>query len=253
MEKILRGFWMMFFILNLSISHTQTPDSARTGTHFSGMIGFTNNGFSIIPSFSLNSPAIVTNLSWTCKKFSFDPDIRMTPDATKGGILLWLRYRLIEKQKFGLRAGAHPAFTLVRRTVIENNKETDITEMLRFLAFEVVPSYQLTPNWGVSTLYLQGHGLQVHGPQLTRVLFLNTQISNLKLSQQLRFDFLPSVFFLYTDGYRGAYLTVTGILAHTQWPFTIQSTINQTFTSNVPGNSDFMWNVLVAYHFSKKL
>lgn len=240
-----------FFVLTLQTGYAQQADSTQSTTTFSGSVGITNNGFSIIPSFSLNSPAAVATLSIRKNKFSFEPDIRLVPNASKGGMLWWLRYRLVDNPKFKFRLGAHPAFTLVRRSVAENGKTTEITEMLRFLAYEAVPSYQISSNFGVSAMYLEGHGLQKHGPQKTRALFLNTAVSNIKLSQDVRFHLYPSVFFLYTDGYRGDYLTVTGVLAHQKLPFTLQSTINQTFKSNVPGNQEFMWNVMVAYNFNK--
>jgi hypothetical protein len=239
------------YLLTLQVVHAQKADSTQSTTVFSGQVGITNNGFSIIPSFSLNSPAAILSCSVRKNKLSFEPDIRLVPDASKGGFLFWLRYRLVDEQKFKLRLGAHPAFSFIHRDVTTNGNTTQITEMLRFGAFEVVPSYQIKPNWGVSAMYLQGHGLQQHGPQLTRALFLNTHISNIELGKQLRFHLFPSVFFLYTDGYKGNYLTVTGVLAHTELPFTLQSTINQTFKSDIPNNQDFMWNVMVAYNFNK--
>ncbi|MFN8354018.1 MAG: hypothetical protein U0Y10_06230 [Spirosomataceae bacterium] len=241
----------LLFVLFNAICYGYSADSTQVTSTFSGSVGITNNGFSIIPTFSLNRPAVIMNFSWRKKRFSFDPDIRLVSDASKGGLLFWVRYRLIEQKKFSLRVGVHPAFTLVRRSITDNGIPSEITEMLRFAAFEVVPNYQLAPNIGIGAMYLEGHALQTHGPQITRVLFLNTSITNLKLSQHLRFNVFPSVFFLYTDGYRGDYLTVTGMLAHQKLPFTLQSTINQTFHSNVPGNQDFMWNVMMAYNFSK--
>lgn len=251
MNRLQNSLFLFLFIFTSLLSFGQTPDSTKNTSTFSGSVGLTNNGFSIIPSFSLNSPAAIINLSWRKKRFSFEPDIRLVPDASKGGLIWWVRYRLVEQKKFSLRVGAHPAFTLIRRSIIDDGASSEITQMLRFLAFEVVPSYQITPNFGVSAMYLQGHGLQRFGPQFTRVLFLNTSITNLKLSQNLRFHLFPSVFFLHTDGYRGDYFTLTGSLAHTKWPFTLQSTINQTFTANLPGNQDFMWNVMLAYNFSR--
>lgn len=253
---MMRGLLNIFitttlYLLTLQAGYAQQADSAQSATTLSGLVGITNNGFSIIPSFSLNSPAFIASLSIRKNKLSFEPDIRLVPDASKGGVLLWLRYRLVDNQKFKLRLGTHPAFTLIRRGITENGKTTEITEMLRFLAYEAVPSYQIKPNWGVSAMYLAGHALQNHGLQLTRALFLNTAVSNIKLSSKLRFHLYPSVFFLYTDGYRGDYLTVTGVLAHKKLPFTLQSTINHTFKSNVPNNRDFIWNVLAAYNFSR--
>ncbi|MCE2770389.1 MAG: hypothetical protein LW711_10385 [Saprospiraceae bacterium] len=137
----------------------QSSDSTSQIVSFSGSIGITNNGFSIIPTFSLNSPATIMNFSWRKNKFSFDPDFRLVPDASKGGLLFWFRYRLIEQKKFQLRIGIHPAFTLVKRQVVENGTSSEITEMLRFAAGELVSTYQIKPKWGVSAMFLHGSGL----------------------------------------------------------------------------------------------
>ena len=230
----------------------QQADSTKTSSTFSGSIGITNNGFSIIPTFSLNSPAAIVNLSWRRERFSFEPDIRLVPDASKGGMLWWLRYRLVDRGKFGFRIGTHPAFTLVRRTITDNGKAQEITQMLRFVGFEAVPSYQFNKHVGVSAMYLQGNGLQKEGPQTTRVLFLNLNVTQIGLGDKLRFNAFPSVYFLYTDGSRGDYLAFTGVLSHAKLPFSLQSTINQTFTSNIPGNRNFMWNVALNYRFNKQ-
>jgi hypothetical protein len=246
-----------FLVFQLSSKcFCQSTDSTKTDSTkhintFSGTVGISTNGFSIIPTFSLNSPAATIILAWRWKRLSFEPDIRLVPNASKGGMLWWLRYRVVDNKKFNFRVGTHPAFTLIRKPVTENTDTTETTEMLRFIAFELVPGYQLSKNIGVSAMYLQGNALQHRGPQLTRVLFLNETIENIELGRDFRFAINPSVYFLYTDGYRGDYLTVTGILSHKKLPFSLQSTINQTFKSDVPGNEDFMWNVTLNYSFNK--
>lgn len=249
----MRLLYTIFFSLVFSFAIAQSADSTKNTTTFSGSVGITNNGFSIIPTFSLNSPAVNMNFYVRKKKFSFDPDIRLVPDGSKGGFIFWLRYYAIEKKKFSLRVGVHPAFSLVRRTVSDNGTNTEITEMLRFAAGEIVPNYQITPNWSIGAVFLHGSGLQKHGPQKTNVLFLNTSLANIKLGKELRFQLIPMVYFLNTDGFTGNYFSTTGILSHKKLPFSLQSTINQTFKSDIPGNQDFMWNVMVAYNFSKKM
>ena len=229
----------------------KATDSTRSASTFTGSIGLTNNGFSIIPTFSLNSPATIMNFYWRKGRFSFDPDIRLVPDMSKGGLLFWLRYRLIEHKKFSLRAGVHPAFSLVHKTLTSNGAESRITEVLRFVAGEIVPSYQITSNWGINAVYLHGSGLQKHGPQRTHVLFLNNVISNIDVGSNFGLTLAPSVFFLNVDGYTGSYFTATAILSRKNLPFTLQSTINQTFASDIPGNQNFMWNVMLAYNFSR--
>ena len=58
----MRIFTLGLFLAFLSFeSAGQAADSTKNISTFSGNIGFTNNGFSIIPTFSLNHSAFVTN------------------------------------------------------------------------------------------------------------------------------------------------------------------------------------------------
>ncbi len=244
--------WMLVFFFPI-YGFSQQKDTLPQITKFSGALGITNNGFAIIPTFSLNSPAVSVLLSWKKNNFSIDPDIRLTPDGKKGGMLLWLRYYPIRGEKFSLRVGTHPAFSFIRKTITENNKTYEITEMLRFLAGEIAPNYQVNKHLGVGIYYLTGRGLQNHGPQETHFINLNTSISNINIGGENRLTLLPAVYYLYTDGYEGKYFTATAILANTKLPFTLQSSINKTLTSNLPGNPDFLWNISLNYNFSKNL
>jgi hypothetical protein len=238
------------FIVNISTLLGQDIDSTKSKVNFSGNIGFTSNGFSIIPTFSLNSPATIMNFSFRKKRLSFEPDIRLVPKLNKGGFLFWLRYRLIEKKKFTFRMGAHPAFSLIRRTIISNNADQEITEMLRFAAWEAVPSYQFTPHFGMSALFLQGHGLQNHGPQMTNALFLNMAFSDLNVGSKVLVSFFPSIYYLHLDHKSGKYVSAMLKIGHKKSPFSIQSNINQTITSSIPGNKEFIWNVGLNYGFN---
>jgi hypothetical protein len=63
--RLLVLFVLLFFCSYLSFA--QSEDSTQTPKVFSGNVGFTNNGFSIIPTFSLDNPAFVANLSFRKK------------------------------------------------------------------------------------------------------------------------------------------------------------------------------------------
>jgi hypothetical protein len=231
----------------------QTPsDSAQKYMRFSGSVGITNNGFSIIPTFSLNSPATITLLSWRREKFSIDPDIRLTPDARKGSMLLWFRYHAIERKNFRIRAGFHPAMNFQIRKISEEGITSEITQMRRFLAWELAPSFSIRKNWSIGIYYLQGNGMQKDGPRTTHFLNLNTTLANMKVGRGFGFTFTPAVYHLYMDGHTGNYFTATGALTHVKYPFTLQYTINKTINSNLPGNKDFLWNIAFLYNFSKR-
>ncbi len=246
------SFLGLFWLISLC-GYGQQIDSTKAPTLFAGKLGLTSNGFSIVPTFSLNSPAMIVLLSWRKKKFSIDPDIRLTPDLKRGGMVLWCRYYAIEKPKFSLRVGAHPALNFQPRQVVTNGDTSTISQMRRFLAFEVAPVLRLTKNLDLGFYYLQGHGLQSDGPQTTHFVNLNMGINNIRLGRKLRLALFPAVYYLNLDGNDGWYFTGSAILSNPKLPFTLESAINQTFTSNIPGNKQFMWNVSINYNFRKVL
>jgi hypothetical protein len=244
--------WLLVSLLPI-FGFSQTKDSTQKVIIFSGTLGFTNNGFSIIPTFSLNSPASIIQLSWRKNKFSFDPDFRLTPDARKGGMLFWFRYHAIQKKKFSLRVGAHPAFSFQLKDATINGVTSEITQLFRFLAWEFTPNYQINKHLGVGLYYLQGNGLQKYGPQHSHFINFNTRISNIKVGGDFRFSMIPAIYYLRLDKYEGVYYTAVGILSNKKWPFSLQSAFNKTIKSDLPGNKDFLWNVSLNYHFKKEL
>jgi hypothetical protein len=244
---------LSMILLISGTGYSQQLDTTKAPTVFSGKLGLTTNGFSIIPTFSLNSPAFLTLLSWRKKKFSIDPDIRMTPNLKRGGIVLWFRYYPVERPKFTLRVGAHPALNFQNRQVVTNGDTSTISQMRRFLAWEVSPSFRLSKNLYVSLYYLQGNGLQKDGPQTSHFVNLNAAVTNIRLANRIRMALFPAIYYLNLDGNDGWYFTGNLILSHTKLPFSLESAINHTFTSNIPGNRQFMWNVSIDYNFRKVL
>jgi hypothetical protein len=252
-------FRTVLFILALAFTHhtyAQKTDSLQIApkkvTTVSGSMGITNNGFSIVPSFSLNSPATINMFSIRNGKFSFDPDIRFTPNLKKGGIIFWFRYRIIDKKRFSLRVGTHPAFNFALRDITENGATRQITQMRRFIANEIAPNFQIRKNWGVGVYYLNGNGLQKDGPVTLHFLTLNSNIARIPLGGDFKFQFLPAVYYLWLDSKSGTYYTATGIISKKNLPVTITANINKAINTSIAGK-DFIWAVGANYVFSKKL
>lgn len=228
-------------------------DSTRPKPSFSGTLGMTNNGFSIIPSFSFNAPGALAQLSWKWNRCSIEPDIRLTPNAKKGSILLWWRWQAIKRNRFSFRIGAHPAMNWIPAEITENGSKTEVIRMRRFLAWELAPTLKMSKRWNMGLYYLQGNGLQANGPQTTHFINLNSVISNIKISETTRFTIAPAIYYLYLDGHSGVFLTGTATLSHLKLPFTLHSSFNKTISANIPGNRNFMWNIGASYHFRKEL
>jgi hypothetical protein len=243
------AFSVLFFSAG---AQSQVIDTvAKKNTTFSGSLGFSSNGFSIVPTFSLNSPASMILLSLRKNKFSFDPDIRLTPDAKKGSMIFWFRYHAIDKKKYHLRIGAHPAMNFQTREITVNNNTSTISQMRRFFAWEVSNDYKINSHWNTGIYYLQGNGLQKDGARTTHFISFNNNFSNIGLSKTLRLAISPSLYYLYLDGSHGEYVSGTVTLSHTKLPFSLQHAFNKTISSNIPGNKDYMWNVSMHYHFKK--
>ena len=168
-------------------------------------------------------------------------------------MIFWLRYQVINKKRFGLLLGMHPALNFQLRDITTNGKTTTISQMRRFVAWAVAPNFRLTKKWSAGVFYLNGNGLQLDGPQTSHFITLNTAISNIRISRSLRYSISAAVFHLDVDGKTGQYFTATNSLSHLKYPFALESSINQTFRSNLPGNRDFMWNVSINYLFSKRI
>lgn len=71
---------MSMFVL---CSYTQEADETKPVYHFNGNVSVTNNGFSLIPSFSLGKPATIATLSVGGERFSLDPQFRFDLEGLK--------------------------------------------------------------------------------------------------------------------------------------------------------------------------
>lgn len=241
---------LLLFGFPLFLTAQSTAEKTPEPLKISGSIGLTNNGISIIPTFSLNAPSTVFNFFIKKGRFSFDPDIRLTLDARKGSMLFWFRYKAIQKQKFSLTTGIHPAYNLQTRSITENGKTTNITQARRFIAFEAAPYYQVTPHFGFGPYILRGIGLQKDGPMSSYFLALNASLSNLPVTKKLLFSITPQFFYLKLDKKEGIYLATHTRLWIKDKPFALQSTINKEFKSNITGSKKLTWNITLSYSFS---
>ncbi len=236
------------FLLVSIFSFSQ--DTINKELHISGNIGMTNNGISIIPTFSLKKPAF--NLSYSFSRggrFSIDPDIRLTFDGRKGGAILWFRYKLMNQGKFKMNVGIHPAYNFGLRSITESGKTWEITQARRFIATEIVPSYKVNDHLNLGIYYLKGTGLQDDGPKSIHYVNFNAGINKIPLGMGYSFNFSPQVYYLKSDNQDGYYFTSNVVLAKATSPFVLMSMINKEIRTNVAGSVNFDWNVSMLYNF----
>ncbi|MEX0359384.1 MAG: hypothetical protein AB3N10_00220, partial [Allomuricauda sp.] len=131
-----------------------------------GTVTLTHNGIALVPSFSLGEPALLVDLKFRKGKFSFEPDMRFALEGRPWSMLFWFRFKTIEKKRFSLRTGIHPALNFRTVNVIRDGMTEDILESRRYLAGELAPSYKISDRVSIGMYYLYGRGFDAGVKQI---------------------------------------------------------------------------------------
>ena len=237
---------------SLGWSHSLTAQEATSATptgQFGGVITATNNGVSIIPSFTLGRPALLFDLSLSGERFSFDPMLRFGMDGKPWSFVFWGRYKAIKDKPFTLTVGAHPAFIFAERIVKVNGREEKMFVSQRFLAMEIAPMYKFSNRLSMGLYYLRGHGFNPIPPDNSNFIALNTVISGVPVGGGFNMRINPQLFYLKVDDTSGTYITSNFTVTKPGFPIGFQGLVNQKIESSIPGD-DFIWNVGLLYIFS---
>mgnify|MGYP006925660528 FL=1 len=122
------------FMILMSASSAQEPDSLRIPMRFSGAVKVTNKGISTVPNLTLGKPAAIFDLSVGKGKLSFDPQLRFALEGKLWSFLFWWRYKLVRTERFQLNLGAHPALSFRRIKIPVNGLEKEDMVVRRYLA-----------------------------------------------------------------------------------------------------------------------
>lgn len=231
------------------LSSAQVRDSTKHSSAIYGSVAVTNNGISLIPSFSLEKPASIFNLSLQKGRFSFDPEFTFSLEGKPWYQIYWLRYKVISSSKFQLGAGTHLGLNF-RSTFLPPVGAAILTE--RYLVAELSPMYSISKNISLGLYYLHGRGFDIGTNQALHFIGLNTNFVEVGVSKNLLLSFNPQVYYLKAYGPKGWYFTSTFGLRLRNSPFSLKSTLNKVIQTKIPGSKDFLWNLVLTYSFPKK-
>jgi hypothetical protein len=241
---------VVVLLLFAHFSFSQKSDTAKKITHFSGSVSVTNNGLSLVPTFSLGEPAALVNLSIGGKKFSFEPDMRFALEGKPWSFRFWARYKLLKTEKFAITLGSHPALNFKTITSAVDARETIVVR--RFLAGELSPNYFFTKNISIGVYYVYAYGFDQGTPKNNHFVTLNSNFSNIKLPFNFLISVIPQFYYLKQDEQDGYYFTSEFHLAKKNFPLSLSSIINTPIESNIIGGQEFVWNISLIYSFTKK-
>lgn len=247
MQKNSVILFFALFLLNLS-SFSQKKDSTKAAFQFGGAALVTNNGISLVPTFSLGEPAAIFDIYMQKKKLSFEPQFRFSLEGKPWNFLFWWRYRLVETKKFRLILAANPALNF--RTITSPDGEETIVSR-RYVAGELSPNYFVAKNISIGIYYLYSHGVDKEAVRHTHFLTLNSNFSNIKLFWQLYMRFIPQVYYLKQNKDDGFYVTSTVALARKKFPLSVMAILNKPIDTDIPGGTSFVWNLSLVYSFIK--
>lgn len=245
---------LLFIVLSgiTQAAFSQRNDSTRSVNHLGGVVTVTNNGISLLPTFSLGKPAVMFDMNVGNRRLTFEPQFRFSLKGKPWNFLFWWRYKLLHTGKFRLQVGAHPAIAFRKVPVTVNGDVSETTVAQRYLAGEFSPSYFITKNFSVGLYYLHAHGFAESSTSNTHFITVNSSLSNIRLSEQFSLRFSPQAFYLRMDEKSGYYVTSTLALAKRNFPLSLQSILNKTIRSNIPARNDFVWNVSLIYSFNRE-
>lgn len=253
MGKLIKKTFLFLVLLNFThFAFSQKTDSTKNASYFAGTVSITNNGISIVPSFSLDKPAVQFIMSAGKKRLSFDPDIRFSLSGKPWTMLFWGRYKVVTGNKFNMNVGSHLGLNFKTSPQLINGDTSTTTVTRRYLATELFPRYSLTKNISVGVYYLYSHGLDAGTIGNTHFITFNTNFSHIKITDQYFLRFNPQFYYLKLDAQDGYFFTSTLTVAKNDFPLSVSSTINKKINSNITGSKNLLWNVSLVYSFNNK-
>jgi len=240
----------LFFILFLINFDTFSQDkSLKKNIEISGKAHLTNNGISLIPTFSLEKPATIFDFSFSSNKISFDPELSFSLEGKPWFFLFWWRYKIINNKKFNLKLGINPSLDFKEKTLYSaNGIKKKIISADRFFTTEIVPTYKLSENISIGLYYLLIFGFD-NTDKTSNFLTFNTVLSNIKLTKNYYLRIIPQVYYLKMDEKDGYYITSSFTFYSKNHPFSLSSIINKVINTEISGSKNFNWNLSLIYSF----
>ena len=224
-------------------AQAQSADTSKHRSVVTGAISITNKGVSVIPTFTLGKPAATIDLVVRKRRVSFEPQFRVALDGKPWSFVFWGRYQLVQRARFHVQAGAHPAVIFRRTTTTIGEATAEYLVARRYLATEFSPSYALTQHINLSAYYLYSRGIEHDAVRNTNFLSARAALTGIPLSRGFVLQFDPQLYYLHTAGQHGYYANSGVTLARHKLPASLSATANKPLQTNVTGGTAFLWNV----------
>jgi len=246
MNKFLASL-SLILIVNHSWSQA-APDSIKSKLEAEASISFNSNGIAYIPAFSLDKPALIGSFSLVMGRFSYDPQLSYGLDLKPWIIDNWFHYRIIDRRRFGLKAGGGIS-------TFFSEYETDDEPLLqaqKYLAAEVIGTYRFSSLSSLAFTYLIDRG-QDPGTLSGHFFNLQAERSDIQLgSKGLLFTSIQ-VFYIDYTGHNDGLFTAANLSASLRkFPLSVFFQGILDLWTNMDPSPGFKWNAGAAYRISTR-
>ncbi len=235
---------VLLCISMLALSQQEKNENLR----LAGSVTLTTKGLSTFPNLTLGKPAAIFDFSVGGDKFRFDPTLRFGLDGKPWTFIFWLRYQAIQTEKFGLRVGAHPAYSFRTIEMVQIGKNIDILRATTFLAGEIAPVFRVAKNVTLGPYIILTHGVDDDAVQYSNFISLVSNITDINLGGKLYSNLMGQAYYLRMDDRNGYYINGTLSVNMRNFPLSVSSTVNRAIESTIPGEK-LLWNLNLIYRF----
>jgi hypothetical protein len=221
------------------------PDSTRTKLKAACTISLNTNGISTIPAFSLGEPAIMSFITLSKGRFSYDPVLAYGMDIKPWFIDNWLHYHIVDRDAFKLRTGIN--FSVFFSDV--KLPEEEILKGERYWAVELAGIYNITSRTVLTLMYWNDRG-QDPGTLMGHFLSLSGEHNEMRIGKFLLLSAALQIFYIDYDGNNdGLFVSPKISLSGKSISLALFFQATQPLVTNISPYPGFEWNLGVSYGF----
>ncbi len=232
----------------------QEADSSGAVLQVSGSVTATNNGFSLVPTFTLGDPALIGIVSVQGRgRLSFEPQFRFALEGLKPWSIIFIwRYRLVEGARFGLKVGTHvPALNFINWHGTRDGEEEEVIQARRFFpVLELLPEYRFGEGFALSMYYAYARGREKSVDKDHHFLSLRPVFRKFPLSKGWELAFSPEIYYLRIADIDGFYTAGSLRLSREGFPLSLAFMYNRSISTRI-ADTDYEWSLNLTYTFER--
>ncbi len=245
-------FICLWSVQSIADPISQGKDTVKNSLSINGMLSVTNNGFSYVPAFTLDAPAVFAGVNIEKNRLAFNTEFRYALSGRPWFLMFVTSYKVVNTPKTRISLGIHfPGVAFFETPVVIDGEEKVLIEAQQAFSPEINAGFSLSEHVAVGAMYMYFIGMgdayvkQGHFPALW------FRFAGIPITKDIAFHFNGQVFYLNMAGDSGYYVAWNLELLKKDFPLSLSSSMYKTITTEIAGK-DFNWNVSLNYVFGKR-